>query len=46
MNKNIKLKNAIIAIIITNLITVSLVVLLPIPFLVEKDLFQRIYMIL
>lgn len=45
MNKNIKLKNAIIAIIITNLITVSLVVLLPIPFfggkrLISKDLYD------
>ncbi|MDO6353702.1 S41 family peptidase [Caloramator sp. CAR-1] len=47
MNKNIKLKNAIIAIIITNLITVSLVVLLPIPFfggkrLISKDLYDFI----
>ncbi|CCJ33985.1 S41 family peptidase [Caloramator australicus] len=45
MNKNIKLKNAIIAIILTNLITVSLVVLLPIPFfggkrLISKDLYD------
>jgi len=45
MNKNIKVKNAIIAIIITNLITASIVALLPIPFfggkrLVSEDLYD------